>query len=367
MKILKMAAALPEKQFTTEKLMESFPCRLPEGLRQNILNLGVSKRYLLNHSNLNSMSEAKLIKLCEEACTAAVKKAGLSIADINYFIAAYDANPFLSPGLSQLLLPALRLDPYTGLVNLQGIASTAFPKTLEIAGGYLASHPEDNVLICVSGVSSYWFQNQVRGLAEVMDISEISSIADQARRQRELQKWMATIKAFLFGDGVASAVVANEGGGLHVVRTAEVTNIEKRDYLAGHARLVAADGPFKFGFYTHLGKEIPELGAKYTTLVLKRLFGDDYENMLRDVKKWAVHTGSVKILNALSERHGIEAEKLQESYEVLREYGNLAGASLPFIVERIISKGKLSDGDLVLMLGYGWGFSASASLLRLEK
>jgi len=49
---------------------------------------------------------------------------------------------------------------------------------------------------------------------------------------------------------------------------------------------------------------------------------------------------------------------------VLREYGNLAGASLPFILERIVSGGKLSRGDIVLMVGYGWGFSASTALLK---
>jgi len=52
---------------------------------------------------------------------------------------------------------------------------------------------------------------------------------------------------------------------------------------------------------------------------------------------------------------------------VLREYGNLAGASLPFILERIISENKFSKGDIILTLGYGWGFSASACLLEFQK
>jgi len=37
---------------------------------------------------------------------------------------------------------------------------------------------------------------------------------------------------------------------------------------------------------------------------------------------------------------------------------------LPFILEKIVSGGKLSVGDIVLMVGYGWGFSAAASLLE---
>jgi len=44
---------------------------------------------------------------------------------------------------------------------------------------------------------------------------------------------------------------------------------------------------------------------------------------------------------------------------VLAEYGNLAGASLPFILERIIQEGKLQKNDRVIVLGFGWGFSGS--------
>jgi predicted naringenin-chalcone synthase len=85
---------------------------------------------------------------------------------------------------------------------------------------------------------------------------------------------------------------------------------------------------------------------------------------MKRVKKWAVHTGSQKILDALAEHHSIHHEKLQESHDVLKDYGNLAGASLPFILEKILSATKLSKGDNVVMLGYGWGFSASACLLE---
>jgi predicted naringenin-chalcone synthase len=257
-------------------------------------------------------------------------------------------------------------DPYIKHVNAQGIASTAFTKALELAENYLSAHSNECVLLCVSGVSSYWFQNQVRGIEDVMEISKINQMKDQNRKQMELRKWIATMEYFLFGDGVSAAIVANERKGLSVKRIAEVTNIGKEDHLAGFARLTALKEPFKFGFYSHLGREIPELGAKYTALALKRLLGKEAEKIARAAKKWAVHTGSEKILNRIAETHEIPYEKIRESHEVLREYGNLSGASLPFILERIVSGDKLSKGDIVLMMGYGWGFSASASLLRFD-
>lgn len=368
MRIQQFSTVLPKKEYSTERLVEVFPCQLPEGIKLNLLNLGVTKRYLINHPVSETvMSESELIDLCSEACEKAVQKAGLSVREIGYFVAAYDVNPFLSPGLSQLLVRNIGFDPYIKHVNAQGIASTAFPKALELSENYLTNHPKDHVLVCVSGISSYWFHNQVRGLENVMEIEQINEIKNRAKRELELRKWVATMQYFLFGDGVAAAVLAREGEGLEVKKIVEITNINKKDYLAGYSRLAVLNEPFKFGFYSHLDREIPKLGVKYTGLALKKLFGRNAENKMKTAKKWAVHTGSKKILNSLAEHNGIQQEKLKESHEILNEYGNLAGASLPFILERMVSTSKFSENDVVLMLGYGWGFSASASMLEYKK
>jgi len=367
MQIVKLSTALPKDEYSTDDLLKTFPCTLPEGVEQNVLNLGVSTRRLIRQCDSSNpeaeMDEKPLLALCREACRNAVEEARLSVQDIGCLIVAYDVNPFLSPGLSQLLVPELGMNSYVRIVNVQGIASTAFIKTLELAENYLAVHPEENVLVCVSGVSSYWFQNQVQGLNEVMEIGKVNKITDQARRERELRKWVATMEYFLFGDGVAAAVVTKNGEGMRVSKVAEVTNVEEKDYLAGYARLTCPSEPFKFGFHSHLDKEIPNLGMKYTGLALERLFGEDVAKM-KNARKWAVHTGSQKILDTLAYHHGISHEKLKESHEILRCYGNLAGASLPFILQKIVSTASLSKGDSIVMLGYGWGFSASACLLE---
>jgi len=371
MQIIQSSTSVPKNEYLTEMLMETFPCKLPEGVRQNILNLGVSKRYLIKNTALSSkseviLSEAGLIDLCVEVCGKALEKASLSVKDIGYFVAAYDVNPFLCPGLSQILVRNIGFNSYIKHVNAQGIASTAFPKALELAENYLAAHSEDYVLLCISGVSSYWFQNQVRGMKDVMEISKINQIKDKAKRQMELRKWIATMEFFLFGDGVAAVILAREKEGLSVEKIVEVTNLNKKDYLAGYARLTALNEPFKFSFYSHLAREIPELGAKYTSLALKRLLAKNAEKTIKAAKKWAVHTGSEKILHQIAKHHEIPYEKIRESHEVLKEYGNLAGASLPFILEKIVTDGKLLRDDIILMVGYGWGFSASACLLKYD-
>ncbi len=372
MQILNLSTAVPKNKYSTEELIRSFPCQIPEQVKENILNLGVVKRHVISYatSPLKSetiLNEADLTNLCLEACEDAVKNADISIKNIGYFIMTYDVNPFLCPGLSQLLVRKLGFNPYIKYVNVQGMACAAFTKALELAENYLATNPEDYVLLCISGVNSYWFHNQIRGIKELMEINQINQIKNNANRQLELRKWIATMEFFLFGDGVAAVIGTNKREGLAVRKIVEVTNLGKKDYLAGYARLSTLNEPFKFGLYSHLDKKIPQLGIKYTDKALKRLLGKSFAKITSTAKKWAVHTGSEKILKALAEHNGIRHEKISESHKILREYGNLAGASLPFILKQIVLDNKFSEGDIVLMLGYGWGFSASAAMLEYEK
>ncbi|MDH5266692.1 MAG: hypothetical protein OEW62_03320 [Candidatus Bathyarchaeota archaeon] len=372
MQILQSSKAVPKNEYSTEELIEAFPCRLPDGVKKNVLNLGVSKRHLVSSipssSNKETIMSAKeLVDICLEVCQDTLEKADLSVKDVGYFIAAYDANPFLCPGLSHLLIRKLGFNPYIKHVNVQGMACVAFTKAFELAEDHLATHPHDHVLLCTSGVNSYWLINQLRRLKDVMGIREIRLIKNKSKQKMELRKWIATMEYFLFGDGVASCVMAREGDGLSVNKIVSVTNFRKNDIMAGYARIVALNEPFKFGFYSHLDKKLPRLGVEYTSLAIEKLLGKNAENIMKNAKKWAIHTGSKRILNLMAEHHRIQPEKLKESHEVLNEYGNLSGASLLFILEKIVSENKFSTGDMILMLGYGWGFSASAALLEFSE
>jgi len=369
MQISQLSTVVPERAYSTDELMEAFPCQIPEGVEQNILNLGVSKRNLLYAADYSVISKEAsnangLADLCVKPCFQAMQRADLSMEDIDYFIATYDASPFLCPGLSSLLVRKLGLKPSVKHVNIQGMACAAFPTALELAQDHLATHPEDHVLLCISGVNSYWFSNQVQGIEDVMEIKRIGLLKDESKRQRELRKWIATMEFFLFGDGVASVIAANKGDGLSVDKIVNVTNLRMQDYFAGYARLVPLTEPFKFGFHSHLDRDVPKLGVEYTSVAFEKLLGKKKGSKIDAIKKWAIHTGSKRILDDMAEHYRIAFEKLEESYKVLTEYGNLAGASLPFILEKIILKNKFSKGDLISMLDFGWGFSASACLLE---
>jgi len=370
MHLTQLSIAVPEHRYSTEEMIELFPQELSSDLKQNILNLGVSERYLaypldyLFKSKTLDAVKDPVADVCVAACQKAFKSSAVNSKDIDYLIAAYDSSSFLCPGLSNYLPNELDLKPDVKHVSVQGMACSAFVRAIQLAEDHLARHLDGNVMICLSGVNSPWFCSQVRGLRDIKGMEEIKTIKNGEQKSWELRKWVALIEFFLFGDGAACIIASNSVQGPEISRIATINNLKKKDYLAGYAKLVPSNEPFLFEFESGLSKDVPNLGLEYTSVVLKKLFSQKKRMTAADMKKWIMHTGSKRILDSIAKSYSIAYEKIKESYEVLERYGNLAGASLPFILDMTLRKGGLDEGDYAVMLSYGWGFSANASLIR---
>jgi len=369
MQLLQLSKAVPSHRYLNEEMIELFPHELPDEVKRNVLNLGVSSRHfacpidLSFKSKLTSNDEEPVVDTSAAACRIALESSGLQPKDIDYLIVTYDSSAFLCPALSNLLLSKLGFKPDTKHVSIQGMACAAFIRSLQLAEDHLARFPQSRVMISLSGVNSYWFYNQVKGIKDVKGIREIETLKNSDQKSRELRKWIAIIEFFLFGDGSACLIVANQGDGPKPSDMVSITNLRQLDYSSGYARLTCSNETFKFGFHSYLDKNIPELGVEYTSVVLEKLLRGKDPEFKAGAKKWIVHTGSKRILNHIAQSHSLAYEKIKESYEILANYGNLAGASLPFILEKIIHEGKLGPSDYAIMLGYGWGFTANGGLI----
>ena len=73
------------------------------------------------------------------------------------------------------------------------------------------------------------------------------------------------------------------------------------------------------------------------------------------------HQANIRILNSLTDRLGIDAEKI---YINVHKYGNTSAASMPIALDEANRNGRLQSGDLVLFCAFGGGFTWGASILR---
>jgi 3-oxoacyl-[acyl-carrier-protein] synthase-3 len=80
-----------------------------------------------------------------------------------------------------------------------------------------------------------------------------------------------------------------------------------------------------------------------------------------DVSLLIPHQANARILEATRERTGIAVERL---FSIVHKYGNMSAASIPVALDEANRTGRISDGDLLVLTGFGTGLTWAAGVLR---
>jgi 3-oxoacyl-[acyl-carrier-protein] synthase-3 len=162
--------------------------------------------------------------------------------------------------------------------------------------------------------------------------------------------WDDRNTAVLFADGSGAVVLeACEGPG---------------QLLGWH---LDADGEAQRLLYADIGGYI-HMDGKEVFRRAVRIMVDSAQHSLEiagvsidDVKLVVPHQANTRIIKAACDRLGIA---LDRASVVLHRTGNTSSASIPLAWVDAIDKGRLTDGDLVLLVGFGAGMTAASAVLR---
>lgn len=80
-----------------------------------------------------------------------------------------------------------------------------------------------------------------------------------------------------------------------------------------------------------------------------------------DLDLFIPHQANIRIIDAASSRLGIPADR---AFSNLDRYGNTSAASIPIALAEAADAGRLHDGDLLVVTGFGAGMTWSTVLLR---
>lgn len=81
----------------------------------------------------------------------------------------------------------------------------------------------------------------------------------------------------------------------------------------------------------------------------------------KDIKLLVPHQANLRIIEYLRERLNLSKNKV---YVNIHKYGNTSAASIPLALYEAEKEGKLKEGDLVLLVAFGGGFTFGGALLR---
>jgi 3-oxoacyl-[acyl-carrier-protein] synthase-3 len=80
-----------------------------------------------------------------------------------------------------------------------------------------------------------------------------------------------------------------------------------------------------------------------------------------DITMVVPHQANIRIIEAACQRLGVPMDR---TATVLKHTGNTSSASIPLALVDALDAGRIKDGDLVLLVGFGAGMTAASAVLR---
>jgi len=179
--------------------------------------------------------------------------------------------------------------------------------------------------------------------------------------------WEDRGTAVLFGDGAGAAVVSpasspNSGRILGFDLGCDGSGLDILGIPAGGSRMPASHETVdaRQHYVKMNGSEV----YKFATRVVAPSAGRVLERCgltVDDIDLFIPHQANLRIIEAGAKNLGIPESKI---YTNLQRYGNTSGASIPLCLVEARAEGRLRDGDLVLLMGFGAGLTWGSCLLE---
>ena len=144
--------------------------------------------------------------------------------------------------------------------------------------------------------------------------------------------------SLLFGDGSAAALIQSDGPGkgLHIDSFFSDVSFKGKKDMAWELS--------SKGFLMTLTGYIPDLIKEdFNGLVKNALAAGD--KTVTDITHWCIHPGGKKILDAIALSMDMQNCKLQYSYDVLKEYGNMSSPTILFVLKKIMDELEQAKSD----------------------
>ena len=289
--------------------------------------------YIVTQRSLEQLSleyKEHAIRLGCEAAERCLAKAGMSPADIDMIITV-SCTGFMIPSLDAHLIELMGFRPNVRRLPLTELGCAAGAMALARATEFVRASPGTSVLIVAVELPTLTFQ---RG-----DLSQANLIS-----------------SVLFGDGAAAAVIADRAmAGPQIIDSDTYTFPTSLDAMGFDLR--------DSGFHIVLSKDVPQMiREKIRTLV--DAFLQRSGLTLANLSAFLLHPGGQKLLSYVEQELELDRTDTQLSWDVLGEYGNLASATILFILHTFLATRTMSRGAYALAAAFGPGFSAELLLLQ---
>lgn len=372
--LVQASTATPANKFSTTELVASTLHKLSPELINTICTLGVESRYSAMDNYPDFLAGAPMnpksstTELGVRATRKCIEEWGGDPAQIGLLVAATNTPDQMLPCLaSEVMARTHDLLPRSlSTVSMQAQGCSVLLKSVEVAQWYLAANPGKMAVVLMSEAHTPYVaqlrQDEYFGFREIARMRKTEKIDDEGFRRQRTETTLV-IQSMLFGDGAVALLLGREVDGKPTFGPiSHLTNdlADDVNLLTMCNSSPALDGKPQY----FMRPAVPSRGAHYAVKTVQDVLHNPHSPVsnLNDVDDCLIHTGSKKILDGVcAQLHLAASTKVNKSYEVLSDFGNLSSASTGFMLAR-----KKAWKGPAMVVGFGVGFTASAGLISVN-
>jgi 3-oxoacyl-[acyl-carrier-protein] synthase-3 len=372
--LLSAATSTPKHAFKTTDLSNALMHKLSPELINTLNSLGVDQRYsvmdnypdFLAGKPMNARSSTTELgvgatKRCIEEWQGDPSRIGL-------LVAATNTPDQMLPCLASEVMGQTHglLSRSLRTVSMQAQGCSVLLKSIEVAQWYLAANPGKLAMVLMAEAHTPYVAPLLRdeyfGFREVIRMRKEQKLNESQFSQKRMDTTFV-IQSMLFGDGAVALLVGKEEGKPSFGPICHLTNENTDDVNLLTMNSNSSHEFLKGRPQYFMQPSVPNRGAHYAVSTVKDVLQhpDSPVSNMAQVDDCLIHTGSKKILDGVCSQLHLDTDsmKVQGSYEVLKNYGNLSSASTGFMLAE-----KDDWTGPTIVVGFGVGFTASAGIMN---
>lgn len=264
------------------------------------------------------MYEEYAVPLAERVAKKALKSAAArmdtsdplrskSIEDSIGLIVFVSSTGFVAPGIDTKLIKSLGLRRDIARVPVNFMGCAAAMNGLRVACDHVRANPTHKALVVC------------------LELSSINAVFEDDINDVVIHS--------IFGDGCA-AVVIGACEEEQAIGQGKVVIRDHFSYLVEDTEDGIVLGIRDNGITCQLSRQLPDYIEAGVGPIIER-FLHSHKLTKESIDLWAVHPGGTRIIEKVQRSLGLSDSQVANSWEILREYGNMLSASLLFVLERM--------------------------------
>jgi 3-oxoacyl-[acyl-carrier-protein] synthase III len=372
--LLSAAKYTPPHVFKTTELANSLLHKLSPELINTLNSLGVDQRYSVMDNYPDFLAgkainpSSSTLELGVGATKRCIEEWQGDPSRIGLLIAATNTPDQMLPCLASEVMGQTHglLSRSIRTVSMQAQGCSVLLKSIEVAQWYLAANPGQLAMVLMAEAHTPYvaplLRDEYHGYREIVRMRKEQKLNEAQFEQKRLDTTFV-IQSMLFGDGAVALLVGSEEGKPSFGPISHLTNELTEDVNLLTMNSKSSHEYLKGRPQYFMRPSVPTRGAHYAVTTVKNVLKhpDSPVSNLGQVDNCLIHTGSKKILDGVCSQLELKTDsmKVQGSYDVLRNYGNLSSASTGFMLaEKNEWKGP------AVVVGFGVGFTASAGIMN---